>query len=181
VAGGTAIGATISFGGAQYDAGVASNTHVANGGAQVVNGSAIHTTIDSGGFEVVVAGGTVNGATISGGTLDLQSGATAGSSTITFSGGGTLKLDGTGAYSFLVAGFAVPDAFDLSAINFASATKQYSGNTSSGTLTVSDGTHSASILLLGNYTVASFNLGAETGGGSGTVVTDPPLITPPHG
>jgi hypothetical protein len=152
----------------------------------VVNGSAIHTTIDSGGFEVVVSGGVVNGATISGGTLDLQSGATAGSSTLTFSGGGTLKLDGTGAFGFLVAGFAVPDAFDLSAINFASATKQYSGNTSSGTLTVGDGTHSASILLLGNYSLASFNLGAEAGGGSGTMVTDPPLtsgsaITPPHG
>jgi hypothetical protein len=100
--------------------------------------------------------------------------------------GGTLKLDGTGAFGFLVAGFAVPDAFDLSAINFASATKQYSGNTSSGTLTVADGTHSASILLLGNYSLASFNLGAETGGGSGTVVTDPPLtasgaIAPPSG
>jgi autotransporter passenger strand-loop-strand repeat protein len=147
----------------------------------VVNGSAIHTTIDSGGFEVVVAGGAVNGATVSGGTLDLQGSATAGSSTLTFSGGGTLKLDGTGAFSFLVAGFAVPDEFDLSAINFASATKQYSGNTSSGTLTVGDGTHSASILLLGNYSLASFNLGPESGGGTGTVVTDPPVIAPPHG
>jgi len=51
---------------------------------------------------------------------------------------------------------------------------------------VSDGTHSASILLLGNYTAASFNLGAESGGGTGTVVTDPPvtnsgLIAPPPG
>jgi Lysylphosphatidylglycerol synthase TM region len=42
------------------------------------------------------------------------------------------------------------------------------------------GLYSAS-LLLGNYSLASFHLGAETGGGSGTVVTDPPLITPPHG
>ena len=63
------------------------------------------------------------------------------------------------------------------------------GNTSSGTLTVNDGTHSASILLLGNYTAASFNLGKEGGGGTGTVVTDLPpanggasqLTTPPHG
>ena len=161
--GGTASGTTLSAGGIQYDAGTASATLLA------------------GGMQVVVSGGAINGATISAGTLELQSGATAGSSTITFSGGGTLKLDGTGAFGFLVAGFAVPDAFDLSAINFASATKQYSGNTSTGTLTVGDGTHSASILLLGNYTLASFNLGAESGGGSGTVVTDPPLITPPHG
>jgi hypothetical protein len=162
---------TLSAGGIQYDPGTAGDTVLV------------------GGMQVVVSGGATNGATISGGTLDLQSGATAGSSTITFSGGGTLPLDGTGDYSFLVAGFAVPDMFDLSAIHFASATKQYSGNTSSGTLTVGDGTHSASILLLGNYTLASFNLGAESGGGTGTVVTDPPatndglspIVTLPHG
>jgi hypothetical protein len=48
-----------------------------------------------------------------------------------------------------------------------------------------DITHSASILLLGNYSLASFNLNPEAGGGTGTVVTDPPVtsggvITPPH-
>ena len=117
---------------------------------------------------------------ISGGELELQNGATAGSSTITFASGGgggdggTLKIDGTGAYNFLVAGFAQPDEFDLSAVNFATATKSYSGNSSSGTLTVTDGTHSVSILLLGNYSLASFNLGPESGGGTGTIVTDPP-------
>jgi autotransporter passenger strand-loop-strand repeat protein len=166
-AGGTASATTVSSFGIQYDAGTASDTVLA------------------GGTQIVTSGGAINGETISAGTLELQNGA-AGSSTITFSGGGTLQLDGTGAYGFLVAGFAVPDMFDLSAINFASATKQYSGNTSSGTLTVGDGTHSASILLLGNYSLASFNLGAETGGATGTVVTDPPVsgsgaIAPPHG
>jgi hypothetical protein len=118
----------------------------------------------------------------------MQSGSTAGSSTITFAGGGTLKLDAAGAYHFLVAGFVVPDAFDLAAVNFASATKDYVGDTSSGTLTVSDGTHAVSLVLLGNYTAASFNLGHESGGGTGTIVTDPPVtsdasptLTPPHG
>jgi hypothetical protein len=53
------------------------------------------------------------------------------------------------------------------------ATKEYVGNASSGTLTVNDGTNFVSLLLLGNYTAASFNLGAE-GGGTGTIVTDPP-------
>jgi hypothetical protein len=37
--------------------------------------------------------------------------------------------------------------------------------------------HSASILLLGNCTAASFNLGAESGGGTGTVVTGPPVTS----
>jgi hypothetical protein len=40
---------------------------------------------------------------------------------------------------------------------------------------VRDGTHSATILLLGNYSLASFNLGPEAGGGTGTVVTDQPV------
>jgi hypothetical protein len=53
-------------------------------------------------------------------------------------------------------------------------------------LTVTDGTNSASIQLIGNYTAASFDLGAEAGGGTGTVVTDPPVagnsvIATPHG
>jgi hypothetical protein len=44
---------------------------------------------------------------------------------------------------------------------------------------VRDGTHSATILLLGNYSLASFNLGPETGGGTGTVVTDQPVTGSP--
>jgi hypothetical protein len=133
-----------------------------------------------------LSGGTVDGATIAGGTLELGSGASAGSSTVVFDGGGSLKLDQALAYDFLVASFTVLNALDFSAIAFASATKSYVGDTSSGTLTVSDGTHSASIELLGNYTAASFNLGPETGGGTGTVVIDPPVtnaavITPQHG
>jgi autotransporter passenger strand-loop-strand repeat protein len=192
VAGGTTSGTTVSSGGTQYDAGTASSSELA-GGTQVVFGSAVGTTIDDGGVQQVVAGGTANGTTVSsggtqydagtasgsGGTLELQSGSTAGSSTITFAGGGTLRLNGTGAHGFLVAGFTAPDAFDLSAINFASATKDYAGDTSSGTLTIGDGTHSASILLLGNYTAGSFNLAPESGGGTGTVVTDPPLTNTP--
>jgi len=173
--GATAIGATVSAGGIQYDAGTASGT-VLSGGVEAVYGSAANTTVGDGGNELALSGGIIGGATISGGTLDLQSGSTAGSSTISFAGGGTLKLDATAAYGFLLAGFTVPDAIDFSAINFASATKGYVGNTQSGTLTVGDGNHSASILLLGNYTAASFNLGPESGVGTGTVVTDPPML-----
>jgi hypothetical protein len=40
---------------------------------------------------------------------------------------------------------------------------------------VSDGTHAASIILLGNYTAASFTLSQESGG-TGTLVTDPPPV-----
>jgi autotransporter passenger strand-loop-strand repeat protein len=205
VAGGTAIGAAVSGGGIQYDAGTASGTMLL-GGTEVVYGSAASTTIDSGGYALALSGGIIDATTINGGTLEFGSGANAGldpigftggnsavfsntlsnDSTVVFAGGGTVRLDQPVAYNVLVASFGVPDAFDFTDIAFASATKDYVGNTSSGTLTVSDGTNSASLLLLGNYTAASFNLGPESGGGTGTVVTDMPLtsssvITPPHG
>jgi autotransporter passenger strand-loop-strand repeat protein len=157
---------------------------VASGGTLYDAGTASDTTL-SGGTVQVFSGGVINNATISSGLLELQSGTTAGTSNITFAGDGTLKLDDTGAYGFLVAGFGIPDQIDFSEINFATANKHNSGNTLSGTLTVEDGTNSASILLLGNYSLASFTLNPEAGCGTGTVVTDPPVassgvITPPH-
>jgi len=77
------------------------------------------------------------------------------------------------------AGFAKPDVFDFSAVNFISGTTSatYSGNTSSGTLTVTDGTHSVSIELIGNYMATVFNVGPEGSGGTGTLVTDPPAAS----
>jgi hypothetical protein len=138
----------------------------------------------------VLSGGTIGGAVIAGGTLEIDSGGSAGSSTIVFGGGGTLRLDQVLAYDFLVASFGVGDAFDFAAIPFVSGSTStsFAGNTSSGILTVKEGTHSASIELIGNYTAATFNLGPESGGGTGTVVTDPPVtsngaspLAPPHG
>ncbi len=155
--------------------GIASGTTVSSGGSQFVAGTASATTVAGGSVEVF-SGGAIVGATISSGLLEVQSGATA-NGDFDFAGGGTLKLDATGAYGFLVAGFAAPDQIDFSDINFATANKHYSGTALSGTLTVDDGTNSASILLLGNYTAGSFNLNPETGGGTGTVVTDPPLTS----
>jgi hypothetical protein len=122
----------------------------------------------------VFSGGVVDTVTISGGFLELHSGATAGTSTITFAGGGTLKLDGTGSYGLRIAGFAASDAIELSAVGSPTATEQYAGDASSGTLAVGDGPHSVSLQLLGTYTSGSFSLGAEIGGATGTIVTTPP-------
>ena len=185
--GATASSTTVKSGGTlDVEAGfVLSGFAVAKGATVDVlsGGIASGTIVSSGGMVDVFAGGIASGATIksggdatiSGGTLELGSPATA-SGTIDFAGGGTLKLDGTGAYGFVVSGYAVPDVFDLSAVNFISGTTSatYSGNTASGTLTVTDGTHSVSIALLGNYLATTFNVGPEGGGGTGTLVTDPP-------
>jgi hypothetical protein len=62
----------------------------------------------------------------------------------------------------------------------------YSGTPESGTLTVTGGTHSANIALLGNYLASTFV--ASSDGHGGTNVVDPPvmvanqttLLTQPH-
>ena len=61
----------------------------------------------------------------------------------------------------------------------------FSGGTTGGTLTVSDGTHSANVALLGNYMASVFV--ASSDGHGGTSVIDPPalggvqpLVTPPQ-
>jgi hypothetical protein len=132
----------------------------------------------------VLSGGHISGATLSGGQLEITSGGSAGATTITFSGGGTLVLDRSTVFSGTIAGFAQPDLIDLSDIAFGSSTTLgYSGTTSSGTLTVSDGTHTASLKLLGQYTAGNFNLSAD--GHGGTLVSDPPVssgggLAPPH-
>ena len=62
---------------------------------------------------------------------------------------------------------------DLVDINFAAVTVAYSGTSSSGTLTVQDGTHIAQLNLLGNYLAATFT--SANDGHGGTLVTDPPV------
>ena len=179
--------------GAQFvsSGGLADATTIGNGGSAFVSsgGVASATTVDPGGYETVSLGGMVSGgATLDGGTLDVQSGGIGGSSTITFAGSGTLELDAAQHYGMLVAGFdTTSDFLDFTAIK--DGVLVYTGNTQSGTLTVSDFPgHSASIVLLGNYTALSFQLSYDSNGD--TIVTDPPqiaggspfdLTTPHHG
>ena len=50
------------------------------------------------------------------------------------------------------------------------------GNNLSGTLTLTDGSHTAHITLLGSYTPGQFTSASD--GHSGTVITDPPASAP---
>jgi hypothetical protein len=78
----------------------------------------------------------------------------------------------------LVAGFGVPGAIDFADIAFGPGTTvsfgEADGN-SSGTLTLSDNTHRASIILLGQYATGNF-LQHDDGHG-GTLITDSPVVT----
>jgi hypothetical protein len=89
---------------------------------------------------------------------------------------GTLKLDNSSSFSGTVAGMSGQDTIDFVDINFASAQPPtYSGTNSGGTLSVTDGTHTANIALLGQYMASSFVKSAD--GFGGTLVQDPPPAT----
>jgi len=144
----------------------------------------------SGGSEIISSGGTVSGATLSGGTLEITSGGTAAGTTITFgAAGGTLILDDSQNFTSgvgVIGGFGVPGNLDLADISYSSSNTlgfvEAGGNTS-GTLTVSDGTHTAVLTLLGQYVAGNFTM--QSDGHGGTLITDPPvdqqsLLTQPH-
>jgi autotransporter passenger strand-loop-strand repeat protein len=149
---------------------------VSSGGNQFVYGTASGTVVSSGGYGLVLSGGQVNGATLSGGLLEFQSGGTAGTSTITIASG-TLRLDNSqnfGGGAQISGLTTAAQELDLADISFATASLLgYTGDTLSGILTVGDGTHTATLSLLGNYTFASFKLAND--GGGGTLVVDPPF------
>lgn len=94
---------------------------------------------------------------------------------VAFSGTtGTLKLDDAVHFTGHVAGLQGSDALDLVDVNYgAKTTASFMGNSSGGTLTVSDGTNTAHISLVGDYLKSGWTLSSD--GHGGTVVVDPPL------
>jgi hypothetical protein len=96
---------------------------------------------------------------------------------VTFAGStGTLQLDTPSSFTGTVAGLTGQDALDLRFINPATVqTPTYVGNSSGGTLTVTDGTHTANIALLGNYLASTFV--ASSDGHGGTSIVDPVLTS----
>jgi hypothetical protein len=117
-----------------------------------------------------------------GATLEIADGA---SGKITFAGAaGTLQLDNPWAFSGKVAGFGGQDQIDLVDVSFgAQTTLGYARNGSTGgELKVSDGIHSASIALLGNYMASTFATASD--GHGGTLISEAPhaqqgLLTTP--
>jgi hypothetical protein len=98
---------------------------------------------------------------------------------VTFAGTtGTLQLDNSAGFTGTVAGMTGQDTLDLRDINFASIQQPvFSGTSSGGTLSVTDGNITAKIALLSNYMASTFV--ASSDGHGGTFVTDPPLIQQP--
>ncbi len=126
----------------------------------------------------IVVGGTVTGgggATINGATLEF--GAASDSSATFIGASGTLLLDQSASFTGSVAQFASGDNLDLADIGFgANTTIGYSADSKGGTLTVSDGTNTANVSLLGQYLAGSFVTGSD--GHGGTMITDPSVANP---
>lgn len=94
---------------------------------------------------------------------------------------GMLRLARSQDYTATVANFSHTNAtkFDLSDIAFVSAAEAtFSGNTTGGTLSVTDGSHTARIHLAGNFTGSTFV--ASSDGRGGTIVVDPEVAAQVH-
>jgi autotransporter passenger strand-loop-strand repeat protein len=128
-------------------------------------GTTISTTIINAGTQEVSGGGVDSASTVSEGTEVVDSGGVA-------SG---LTVGGANAQLVVAAGGAAVGTFVFSD----SAEIVSSG----GVATVTDGTHTAKLAMLGSYVAANFHLTND--GHGGTLVSDPPVssgspIAPPH-
>ena len=150
--------------------GLTVNETVANNGSIWANGGGLYIAgnITGTGAERITGAQTlrIGGSVASGQTVTFDSGST-----------GVLRLDNSQNFAGTVVGLANAanlSALDLSDIGFISGTTKatYAGTTAGGTLSVTDGTHTAKILLTGNYTAGSFLTSSD--GHSGTTVVDPP-------
>lgn len=180
--GGMTTYTTVSSGGEEIvsSGATASGLIISSGGIAVASsGGTTEAAELEGGYQLVASGGILSGATIAAGTLEVASGATiVAPSEVAFSGGGTLQLDGDTNSGWHVAGFGTSDQIDLLDIAFVSATKKKDpatelsfteGANENDTLTVTDGMHTASIQLLGQYTASEFV--AASDGHGGTLIT----------
>jgi autotransporter passenger strand-loop-strand repeat protein len=160
--GGRSDDTVVSSGGLEAVSGTAKATTVSAGGSALVSSGGIANTleIEGGGSALVQSGSVVLGATIEGGILEIARGAVVNSSTFTFSGGGTLVLDDT-KFRGTISG-TTEFAIDLTTLAFhtGTTTANYAPNSSNtgGVLTVTDGTATARLTMLGQYSTANFSV-----------------------
>jgi hypothetical protein len=144
-----------------------------SGGGMAIDGAVANTgVLEARGGDLTVAG-AVTGA----GEVIIRGGAASFASTfgenVAFVTKGELALAQSQAYAGTISGFSKTGAtsLDLEDISFAGATAGYSGTKTSGTLTVTDGTHTAKIKFAGNYTASTWTLSSD--GHGGVLVVDP--------
>jgi len=191
IAGGTGndtILVTASTIGASIDGGSGHSTLEVTGGDNIVMGSnvvdisSVVLALAPGNLSFIAnaqAGLVVNDASHGADTLQAGgpdqtlSGGTGQNTLVGFTGGGTTFLDLAAAINgdTIVNFGAVSDVIDITDINYASATYSFveNGAGTAGTLSVSDGTHSASMTLVASFSPVRFHLASD--GGTGTAIT----------
>jgi probable HAF family extracellular repeat protein len=136
-------------------------------------GQIVGSYSDNGGTHGFVAT-PVTGARVTIGAGEALEVTSASSGTVAFSGAtGVLQLDNSQSFSGTVAGMTGQDTIDFADIDPTRVQPpSYFGDASGGTLTLSDGSRTANIALIGNYLASSFV--ASSDGHGGTSVVDPP-------
>ena len=171
------------------------NGLVIDTGANAVVNSGVLSATGPGGL--TIDGAIVNSGRVlaDGGDVTIKGSATgpgsatiAGSSTLEYDGAssqatsfaagasGVLRLAQSSAFTGTVAGFSLGDSLDLLDIGFgAHTTLGYSQNSAGtgGSLTISDGAHSATISLLGQYSAAGFQTASDQHGGAIVTYSEP--------
>jgi large repetitive protein len=152
---------------------------IVSGSSSALQGieASFHQDLNGDGVILLSGSGSIIGAN----SLVIGSGASveltgAYSGLVSFAGPtGTLVVDYSANFTGAIGGqLTTTDFIDLVDITAgANATIGYTGNNSPGTLTVSDGIKTASIALLGNYSLGNFTVSSD--GHGGTMVVDPPL------
>jgi hypothetical protein len=151
-------------------------------GGVVIDSPVVNTgtlSVKAGGTLAADAAVSGNGvALIKGGALEFLSSF---DEAVGFTGGGTLELARSQAFTKAVTGFSATGAtaLDLRDIGFVDAGEAtFSGTSTSGVLTVSDGTHTASITLKGDYLAATFVASSDGGGGTDVVAQAAMAVAP---
>ncbi|RQY93163.1 Ig-like domain repeat protein [Burkholderia stagnalis] len=182
-------------------------TIVASGANALVIDTGAHAVVNTGTLEATGSGGlvidsavantgnlwanngnlTIHGdvtgagsATISGAATLEFGGASAENTTFADGAAGTLKLDQSAGFTGTVSGFGAADTLDLADVLFNDhTTLSFTANDTGtgGTLTVSDGAHTAQVALQGNLSAGGFQLSHDQGSGTVVTYTPPPL---PH-
>jgi hypothetical protein len=161
--------------------------NVQNNGTVTFNGAAGSETFNISGTSKAIVNSTANGtgSFVLSGSGSVEFGA-ADSENVSFTAGatGTVKVDHslTALFTGKLSGLSTTgnNFVDLADLTFASGkmTASYSGTTSGGVLTVSNGTNKATLNLLGNYVGNSWILSKDSG--TGTLVADPAVTGSVH-
>ncbi len=143
---------------------------ISSGGTlNVLSGGTLDdATVASGGFLHLSAGATASAIAISGGTLDLGADALLNGG-LSFTSGGTLKLESSSSLTNVISGFASGDEIDLASTAFVSSYHPV-WDAGTGTLSIEDSAANNSVIgsfaLSGNFTSRNFSVASDGSGGT---------------